>query len=98
MTMVHAMKNLAKSQYLDSTFQPGRDGLTTHIPFQAAKRVAIPIIKGTAEMILHGREAPLTVRRTTVTMPPTIPPMPRPRAKITRGRLPLQIVQRMKLG
>lgn len=32
------------------------------------------------------------------TRPAAMVKMPRPRAKMTRGRLPLQIAQRMKLG
>src|SRR5882757_3321402 len=72
--------------------------LTTHMPFHAAIRVAMPMKNPMNDSTLHARPALLRVIRIAAMMPPTIPPTPRPRAKITRGRLPLQIVHRMKLG
>jgi hypothetical protein len=44
------------------------------------------------------RAAELSVRRMSVTIPATIRNMPSPRAKMTRGLLPLQIAWRTKLG
>jgi hypothetical protein len=71
---------------------------TTHMPFQAAISVETPIKKAMMDMTRHARLALLRVRRMAISRPATIPPIPRPRAKTTRGRLPLQMVQRMKLG
>ena len=68
------------------------------MPFHAANSVEMPIKNGTAAMTRHGRAAELTVSSTAVTTPPMMPAVPRPRANSTRGRLPLQMVQRMKLG
>ncbi len=97
MTMVHAVKDLQPfSGRLSMEAFPGL--LTTHIPFQAQIKVATPIMKPIADKTLQPRPALLRVMRTAATIPPTIPPTPRPRAKMTRGRLPLQMVHRMKLG
>jgi hypothetical protein len=72
--------------------------LTTHMPFHAAIHVAVPIMKPMKVNTRHARLAPLKARTMPATMPAMIPPMPRLRAKTTRARLPLQIVQRMKFG
>lgn len=68
------------------------------MPFQAAMSVEMPMTKPINERTLQARPALLRVRRMATMRPATMPPMPKPRAKMTRGRLPLQIVQRMKLG
>lgn len=68
------------------------------MPFQAASRVEIPIQKATADNALQPLPPLLNVMSTAVMAPATIRDTPRPRANITRGRLPLQMVQRMKLG
>ena len=96
MTVVHAVQDL-------ETLSLGRKNespypLTTHMPFQAAISVAIPIMNPTADSTRQLRLALLKVVRIAVMRPAIIPAMPRPRAKVTRGRLPLQIVQRTKLG
>lgn len=72
--------------------------LTIHIPFQAQMSVATPIRKPMADKTLQPRPAWLSVIRIAATMPPMIPPTPRPLANMTRGLLPLQIVHRMKFG
>ncbi len=72
--------------------------LTTHMPFHAAIKVAIPMKKPMAERALQPRPAELRVRNTAQRRPPEMPPTPRLRAKRTRGGLPLQIVYRIKLG
>lgn len=71
---------------------------TTHMPFQAAINVEIPMKNPMIEMTRQARLAVLRVRRIATRRPATMPPIPRPRAKITRDRLPLQMVQRIKLG
>jgi hypothetical protein len=68
------------------------------MPFQAAISVEIPMRKPMMERTRQARPALLRVMRMAAMKPPTMPAMPRPRAKMTRGRLPLQMVQRMKLG
>jgi hypothetical protein len=90
MTMMHSMQDLG---WVQKEFCRERIMiLTTHMPFQAAIKVAIPIKKPMAERALQPRLAELSVRITAHRKPPTIPPIPRPRAKMTRGRFPLQIV------
>ena len=108
MTVMHAVKNLTKKKHSGSadTFSlfanhHRRDGitsLTTHIPFHAAISVDTPIKSPTADKTRHPRPALLKTSRMPVMIPATIPPIPNPRAKITRGRLPLQMLQRMKFG
>ena len=66
------------------------------MPFHAAMSVATPTMNPIAERILQDRPALLSVTSTAAMIPPTMPPTPRPRANMTRGRLPLQMVQRMK--
>ena len=68
------------------------------MPFQAAMRVEMPSIKPIIGSTRHARPAEESVMRMSARMPRRINEIPRPRAKITRGRLPLQMVQRMKLG
>ena len=72
--------------------------LTTHMPFHAAISVATPIMKPMAESTRQPRPALLRHMRMAQMIPPIMPATPRPRAKMTRGLLPLQMVQRMKLG
>lgn len=71
---------------------------TTHIPFQAAMRVETPIKNNNDDRTRQARPALLRVRMMAVTRPAMMVPTPSPRAKTTRGRLPLQMVHRMKLG
>lgn len=47
---------------------------------------------------LHPRPAELSVMSRSAMNAARIRKIPKPRAKMTRDRLPLQIVQRMKLG
>jgi hypothetical protein len=68
------------------------------MPFQAAIRVDMPRISRISGSTRHARPAQLSVMMTSATMAPTMRKMPRPRANSTRGRLPLQMAQRMKLG
>lgn len=72
--------------------------LTTHMPFHAAMSVANPMISSKIGSTRHARPTELNVRRMSARMPATMTNMPRPRAKMTRGRLPLQMAHRMKLG
>lgn len=97
MTVMHAMENLIPiSDILSSR---GVDqSLTTHIPFHAAISVATPIKNPMADKTRQPRPALLNVMSTAAIIPPTIPPTPRPRAKMTRARLPLQMLHRMKFG
>ena len=94
--MVHAVQNLVVSAQVQG--ENDVQLLTTHMPFQAAIRVAMPIMKPIADRTLQPRPASLRVMIIAAMIPPTMPPMPRPRANIIRGRFPLQMVQRMKLG
>jgi hypothetical protein len=71
---------------------------TTHMPFHAAMRVEIPMMRRMIGSTRHPRPAELNVMRRSARIPRRINEIPRPRAKMTRGRLPLQMVQRMKLG
>jgi hypothetical protein len=72
--------------------------LTTHIPFHAATRVEKPRRNKITGKTLQARPALLNVRRMSVTIPAMMRNMPSPRAKMTRGLLPLQIAWRTKLG
>ena len=71
---------------------------TTHMPFHAAISVEVPMKKPIMEMARHARPALLSVRMMATSRPAIMPKMPSPRAKMTRARLPLQMVQRTKLG
>lgn len=68
------------------------------MPFQAAMSVEMPMNQPRKGRTRQPRPACDRVMRRSARKPAKIPKMPRPRAKMTRGRLPLQIVQRMKLG
>ena len=71
---------------------------TTHMPFQAAMSVAIPMNQPMKGITRQPRPAEDKVMMMFAMRPAAMVKTPRPRAKITRGRLPLQIAQRMKLG
>ena len=98
MAMVHAVKNLFKLAMPARVCFRLMKKRTTHMPFQAAISVATPNMKPIAESALQPRPALLRVMRIALMMPPRMPATPRPRAKMTRGLLPLQMVHRMKLG
>lgn len=72
--------------------------LTTHMPFQAAMRVETPRTSRMRGSTRHPRPTLLRVMRTSVTIPAMMRKIPSPRAKSTRGRFPLQIACRTKLG
>lgn len=95
MAMMHAVENLVMSDNRQE--RQSSPTLTTHIPFHAAISVATPIRNPIADRALQSRPALLRVMSMAATRPAMIPATLRPRAKITRGRLPLQILQRMKL-
>jgi len=68
------------------------------MPFQAAMRVAKPSSQPASGMTRHGLLAELRVIRRSAMKAARMRKMPSPRAKTTRERLPLQMVQRMKFG
>lgn len=68
------------------------------MPFHAATKVAMPTNQPIAAKALKPRGALLKVSSVAAAKPNRIVLTPRPRAKMTRGRLPLQMVQRMKFG
>ena len=96
--MMQAVKNLVKLAMLAKVLFRVVEKRTTHMPFQAAMSVATPNMKPMAESALQPRPALLRVMSIAEMIPPRIPATPRPRAKMTRGLLPLQMVHRMKLG
>lgn len=71
---------------------------TMHIPRHAAYNVDIPRTQNTAEKARHPRDVLLRVVRIAYKKPKTIKLIPRALANIWRGLLPLQMLQRMKLG
>jgi len=71
---------------------------TTHIPFQAAMLVDKPSTQSIMLSQRHPRCIPLIANTNASKIPSRISAAPRPRAKMTRGRLPLQMASRMKLG
>ena len=96
MAVIIVLFTISKVMITVGTTEPPK--LTIHIPFHAQMSVATPIRNPMADKTLQPRPAWLSVIRIAATMPPMIPPTPRPRANMTRGLLPLQIVHRMKFG
>jgi hypothetical protein len=72
--------------------------MITHSPLYAAIMVLIPINHMGAASILHHLLTLLNVKMIAMINPKPIWLIPIVRTKKTRGRLPLQIDQRMKLG
>lgn len=68
------------------------------MPFHAAIKVAMPMMKPMADNARQARSERLTVSKVADVKPARMPVTPRPRANTTRGRLPLQMDQRTKLG
>lgn len=72
--------------------------LTTHMPFHAAMRVEIPMKNPTNGRIRQERAAEDKVIRMAAIKLMMMVMMPKLRAKIIRGWLPLHIVHLMKFG
>ena len=68
------------------------------MPFHAAIKVEKPRMSRMSGRTLHARPAQLSVMMISATMAPRMRKMPKPLANRTRGRLPLQMAQRMKFG
>ena len=96
MAVVHAVEDLREIS--NGSFLGFGITLTTHMPFHAAISVATPIMNPMAESTLQPRPALLRQMRMAQMIPPIMPATPSPRAKTTRGALPLQMVHRIKFG